>query len=80
MKNGGEGCTSATANAADYEFAAHGGNNMPTAHMGNNTPKIFDTADKIKVLSAMIHNLEKLRRGTRLDHPQISHGPCSPSR
>jgi hypothetical protein len=36
---------------------------MSTAYGGNNMPKIPSAADEIKVLCAVMHNLEELRRG-----------------
>jgi hypothetical protein len=59
-----------TADAADFEYAARGGNRML---------KILDAADGIEVLHAAKCNLEELRRGAGLNQLQIAHLPHPPT-
>ena len=64
MENDEEGCAPPTANVADLEVAARGGNRMP---------KIPGAADEIEVLCAAKGNLEERQL-------QTTHLPHTPTR
>ena len=64
MENDEEGCAPSTADVADFEVAACGGNRMP---------KIPDAADEIEVLCAAKGNLEERQL-------QTTHLPHTPTR
>ena len=73
MENDEEGCAPPTANVADLEVAARGGNSMPAARGGNRMPKIPDAADEIEVLCTAKGNLEERQL-------QTTHLPHTPTR